>query len=112
MELTTIQNTSNWGEAAAAINQNNSKISTEIEKAKNSSTRAKGLFESESALKSRWPSPLVGDWAIVGTTVPGTVWQCKTAGTWTNTGQTGGGGEVELDDYLRCEEITDVTTIL
>lgn len=50
--------------------------------------------------------------AVVGTTVPGTVWQCKTAGTWTNTGQTGGGGEVELDDYQSCEEITDVTTIL
>ena len=96
----------------SGINQNNSKISTEIEKAKNASTRAKGLFSTESDLKFKWPSPLVGDWAIVGTTVPGTVWQCRTAGTWTNTGQTGGGGEVDLDGYLSCEEITDVTTIL
>jgi len=112
MELTTIQSSSSWGDAAAAINQNNQKISTEIEKAKNSSTRAKGLFASESALKTRWPAPQTGDWAIVGSTVPGTIWRCNTAGTWTNTGQTGGGGEVELDDYLSCEEITDVTTIL
>lgn len=112
MELTTIQSTSSWGEAAAAINQNNAKISTEVEKAKNSSTRAKGLFASASDLQAKWPSPQVGDWAIVGSTVPGTVYQCKTAGTWSNTGQQGGGGEVALDDYLQCEEITDVTTIL
>lgn len=112
MELTTIQNTSSWGDAAAAINHNNQKISAEIEKTKNSSTRAKGLFTSESDLKAKWPSPQIGDWAIVGTTVPGAVWQCKTAGSWSNTGQTGGGGEVELDDYLQCEEITDITTIL
>ena len=112
MELTTIQSTSSWGEAAAAINQNNTKISTEVEKAKNSSTRAKGLFASAGDLQARWPSPQVGDWAIVGNTVPGTVYQCKTAGTWSNTGQTGGGGNVELDAYLQCEDITDVTTIL
>lgn len=112
MELTTIQSTSSWGDAAAAINQNNSKISTEIEKAKNSSTRAKGLFASLNDLRAKWPSPQVGDWAIVGDMVPGTIYQCKTAGTWTNTGQQGGGGEVVLDDYLQCEEITDVTTIL
>lgn len=112
MELTTIQSTSSWGEAAAAINQNNAKISTEVEKAKNSSTRAKGLFASAGDLQARWPSPQVGDWAIVGNTVPGTVYQCKTAGTWSNTGQTGGGGNVELDAYLQCEDITDVTTIL
>ena len=87
MELTTIQSTSSWGEAAAAINQNNAKISTEVEKAKNSSTRAKGLFASAGDLQARWPSPQVGDWAIVGNTVPGTVYQCKTAGTWSNTGQ-------------------------
>ena len=112
MELTTIHGTSSWGDAAATINQNNSKISTELEKAKNSSTRAKGLFDSENSLKVKWPSPQVGDWAIVGNTVPGTIYLCNTAGIWTNTGQTGGGGEVELDDYLQCEEITDVTTIL
>ena len=112
MELTTIQSTSSWGDAAAAINQNNAKISTEIEKAKNSSTRAKGLFASLSDLKAKWPSPQAGDWAIVGSTVPGTIYRCQTAGTWTNTGQQGGGGEVTLDDYLQCEEITDVTTIL
>ena len=112
MELTTIQSTSSWGEAAAAINQNNQKIGTEIEKAKNSSTRAKGLFATAGDLQSKWPSPQVGDWAIVGNTVPGTVYQCKTAGTWSNTGQQGGGGNLELDAYLQCEDITDVTTIL
>lgn len=84
----------------------------EIRKLRESTVAGKGLFATEGDLKSKWPSPQVGDWAIVGNTVPGTVYQCKTAGTWSNTGQQGGGGDLELDDYLQCEEITDVTTIL
>lgn len=49
-----------------------------------------GFFPSEEALKAEHPTPEVGMWASVGTTMPGTVWRCETAGVWTNTGQTGG----------------------
>ena len=112
MELNNINNTDNWGTTAARLNENFSKISADVEKAKNSSTRAKGLFASLSALKSAWPTPQVGDWAIVGNTVPGTVYKCTTAGTWSNTGQQGGGGEIDLGDYLTATVITDPTTII
>lgn len=112
MELNTINKTGTWSEAADRINNNFSKTSTELEKAKLSSTHNKGLFESLTALKSAVPFPVVGDWAVVGTTIPGPLYQCKAKGTWTNTGQTGGGGEIDLTGYITSEVITDVASIL
>ncbi len=49
-----------------------------------------GFFPSEEALKAAYPTPEVGMWASVGTTMPGTVWRCEVAGVWVNTEQTGG----------------------
>lgn len=112
MELNTINNTDNWGNTASRLNENFSKIATEVDKAKYSTSKNKGLFSTLSDLKATHPSPQVGDWAVVGSTIPGPIYQCKTAGTWTATGQTGGGDEVNLADYLTATEITDITTIL
>lgn len=112
MELNTINSTATWGNSANRLNENFSKVSSEVEKLKNATTKNKGLFSSLADLKATHPSPQVGDWAVVGSTIPGPIYQCKTAGTWTATGQTGGGDEVNLADYLTAEEITDVTTIL
>ncbi|WP_455673756.1 hypothetical protein [Phocaeicola sp.] len=112
MELNTINKVGTWSEAADRINNNFSKTSTEIEKAKLNSSRNKGLFGTLAALKAAVPSPVVGDWAVVGNTIPGLVYKCITKGTWTSTGATGGGGSFELNDYLTSEEITDVASIL
>lgn len=49
-----------------------------------------GFFPSEEALKAAHPTPEVGMWASVGTTMPGTVWRCEVAGVWVNTEQEGG----------------------
>lgn len=49
-----------------------------------------GFFSSEEALRAAHPTPEVGMWASVGTTMPGTVWRCETAGVWTNTEEEGG----------------------
>jgi hypothetical protein len=54
----------------------------------------------------------VGDWAVVGDTIPGPLYQCKTRGVWSETGTTGGGGSVDLSGILKAEEIDDVTSIL
>ncbi|MEY8587950.1 hypothetical protein [Phocaeicola sartorii] len=112
MELNTINKTGTWSDAADRINNNFSKASSEIEKAKLASSRNKGLFSTLSSLKASVPSPIVGDWAVVGATIPGVVYQCKTKGTWVSTGTSGGGGDVDLNDYLSSEEITDVASIL
>ena len=63
-----------------------------------------GLFASAAALNAAYPSPLVGMWAMVGDTIPAEIYRCQTAGTWTATGETGGGGSVELDDYVTLED--------
>lgn len=112
MELNNIPDTGKWGNAAARLNENFAKVSTEVDKVKNATTKAKGLFSTFELLKQTWPSPQKGDWAIVGSSVPGAIYECKTDGAWTPTGQTGGGGDVDLTDYLTATEITDITTIL
>lgn len=112
MELNTINKTGTWSEAADRLNNNFSKTSTEVEKVKKNGIRNKGLFPTLESLKAAVPSPIVGDWAVVGDTIPGPIYQCKTKGTWSATGTTGGGGSVDLSGILKAEEIDDVTSIL
>lgn len=112
MELNTINNTDTWGASAARLNENFSKVGTEIEKTRHATTRNKGLFPTLAALQAAVPAPQVGDWAVVGSTIPGPVYSCTAAGTWSDTGETGGGGEINISDSIHSEEITDVTTIL
>ena len=112
MELNSINKTGTWSEVADRLNNNFSKTSTEVEKVKQNAIRNKGLFSTVEALQAAVPSPVVGDWAVVGDTIPGPIYQCKTKGTWSATGTTGGGGSVDLSDILKAEEIDDVTSIL
>ena len=95
MELNTINKTGTWSEAADRLNNNFSKTSAEVEK-----------------VKAAVPSPVVGDWAVVGDTIPGPIYQCTKRGVWSETGTTGGGGSVDLSGILTAEEIDDVTSIL
>lgn len=112
MALNSIQSDSTWGRAASDINNNFTTISTDLEKVKNATSKNKGLFASEELLKAAYPSPAKGDWAVVGNTIPGQIYRCNTTGSWTATGETGGGGEINLADYLKATEIIDITTIL
>lgn len=112
MELNSINKTGTWSEAADRLNNNFSKTSTEVEKVKQNCIRNKGLFPTLDSLKAAVPSPIVGDWAVVGDTIPGPIYQCKTKGTWSATGTTGGGGSVDLSGILKAEEIDDAASIL
>ena len=112
MELNSINKTGTWSEAADRLNNNFSKTSTELEKVKQNGIRNKGLFSTLKLLEEAVPSPVVGDWAVVGGTIPGPIYECKTKGKWSSTGTTGGGGSVDLNGYLTAEEIDDVTSIL
>lgn len=111
MAIDTIITDTDWGTAAAKINSNFQSVSVDVEKAKNSSTRAKGLFSTYSELVATYPSPIKGDWAIVGTTIPGLIYKCSANGVWSSTGQQGG-GDIDLTNYLSSIEITDITEIL
>lgn len=68
------------GEAADRLNNNFSKTSTELEKVKQNGIRNKGLFSTLKLLEEAVPSPVVGDWAVVGDTIPGPIYECKIKG--------------------------------
>lgn len=110
--IETVLDTGDWGTASTQINNNFRALNTDVEKAKNASVKAKGLFGTFELLKETWPSPNKGDWAIVGSTIPGLIYECRVNGVWRNTGQQGGGGDIDLAGYLSSEKITDVTEIL
>ena len=67
----------------------------------------KGLFASESALKTAYPRPMPGWFALVGNTLPADVW-CVDRGKWVPTGETGGEFNLWLDQLeTDVKDITD-----
>lgn len=108
MDLSTIKNTGNWGISASRLNENFSKVGTEVDKLKYAAYNSK-LYASEDLLKQAIPSPSVGDWAIVGNAIPGEIYRCDTDGEWTATGQTGGGYGMEVTEKHVTEQyVTEV----
>lgn len=65
----------------------------------------KGLWPTSEALKIAIPTPEVGFWAAVGNGFPATVWVCKIAGVWENSGTTYDGGGVSLENYVTRNDI-------
>ena len=107
-----ISSNSNWGSEAAKMNRNFQSLEVDVQAAKNSSVRAKGLFPTLTDLRNAYPSPVRGDWAVVGSTIPGLVYECRTNGTWVSSGQQGGGGDVDLAGYVSSMVITNPADIL
>lgn len=107
--LSEIKKDSNWGEAASTINSNFQNMNVDLEKVKSSTTKFKGYFTTETALKNAYPSPKVGEAAWVGEPYPGTVYDVQVAGTWHNTGKAPDTDSVDLKDYARKEELTEVS---
>ena len=99
---------SNWGQESARINQNFQNLNADLEKVKSATTKFKGYFTSETGLRSKYPSPQVGDTAWVGETYPGTVYDVQVAGSWHNTGKAPDTGSVDLQDYAKKAELTEL----
>lgn len=99
---------SDWGQEAARINQNFQNINTDLEKVKSATTKFRGYFTSEAGLKSKYPSPQVGDTAYVGEPYPGIVYDVVTDGTWHNTGKAPDTDSVELQDYAKKAELVEL----
>ncbi|MCL1606685.1 MULTISPECIES: hypothetical protein [Mediterranea] len=68
--------------------------------AKNVKAASKGMFRSVEELDAAYPNPKEGWWAIVGKSLPGTIYVGH-EGAWTDTGGTGGNPEVDLDTYYQ-----------
>lgn len=95
---------SNWGDASNTINTNFQNMDVELEKLKNSTTKFKGYFTSESNLKNKFPSPKRGDIAFVGEPYPGNVYDVLTDGSWHNTTKAPETGSVDLQDYVTQDD--------
>lgn len=105
MELTEIKSKgTTWGKEATSLNNNFSKISTDVEKLKYATTKVKGFFSSETALKASVSQASDGDIAYVGTEIPYQIWEWKT-NKWVNSGKTEDKIEVNLGDYYNKEEV-------
>ena len=109
MDLSTIKSIDNWGSSTSRLNENFAKVGTEVDKLKYAAYNSK-LYATEALLKQAVPSPKVGDWAIVGDSIPGEIYQCQSDGVWTDTGQTGGGFGMEVNNVYNTE-IGDVTNM-
>lgn len=72
----------------------------------NIETSCKGLFSTETALKTAFPTPKDGDWAIVGDIVPGPIWRGDN-NIWVNTGEIGGGADIDLNEYVKNVILTE-----
>ena len=69
---------------------------------------AVGLFSTIATLQAAYPSPEVGDWALVGDTTPFAIYKCTTAGTWSDTGGTYDGGTIDLSDYVKQQQFAEL----
>ena len=69
--------------------------------AKNLKAANKGVFLNEESLKTAYPVPKYGWWALVGDTLPAALWVAAD-GEWANTGGTGG------DILLESEVLADI----
>ena len=79
----------------------------------------KGLFASAEELEAAYPSPEVGDWAVVGESVPGPLYRCEVAGTWEavlddqDQPVEGGGTELDLSAVEQLEDdVRDINSTL
>ena len=103
-DLNTVPNTGTFGEAIGKVNTNFLAIKTAIDQLELNTTRSKGFFSSASALSTMYPSPVVGDWAVVQVTednvTSNIIYKCSTAGTWSSTGTAWAGGSIDLTQYV------------
>lgn len=124
--------TNNWGDNTGGTTSANAEsfFNGDVIIAKNLTVGGKAyikeyingkLFSTASALATSYPTPVVGQWALVGNTLVGSkVYKCVTAGSWADSGTTYSGVEVGLSDYYTKNEsdaltgkggFTDNTTI-
>ena len=97
-----------FGNSVATINANFTQAKVAIEKVQHLTSKGKGLFATLTALQTAIPSPKVGDWAAVGSSFPAELYVCNTAGTWTDSQQTVGAGDIDLSDYMQETDVLNL----
>lgn len=93
-----------WGQAAAAINENFGKASSELEKLKSATIKNKGYFVSLSSLQNSVSYPVLGDYAYVGFSYPFTIYRYN-GSRWESTSATGGSTTFEPVNDIEYEDL-------
>lgn len=104
-DLNTIPSVGTFGEVASNANTNFSLLKIAIDLLEHSIEHSRGYFTSASALTTAFPSPVVGDWAIVEVGGSPVIYKCSTRGTWSNSGTQWAGGSVDLTEYAQKAEL-------
>ena len=111
MELNTIKPKGTWGEASTDINTNFSKVNNAVSKLEASTTRNKGYYLTENALKEAFPTSSNGSIAYVGSKYPFAIYRWNDS-EWVNSGTTGGAEEVNLGNYTTQDDVKDIFATL
>lgn len=106
-DLNTIPSVGTFGEVARNANTNFSLLKIAVDLLEHSIEHSRGYFTSASALTTAFPSPVVGDWAIVEVSGTPTIYKCSTRGTWSNSGTQWAGGSVDLTEYAQKAEMNN-----
>ena len=107
-QYNTVPSTGAYGTSVAIINTNFQLVWNGIAQMQNASIKCKGLFTTETALNTAWPTPQVGDWAGVGNGVPCQLWVCKEPKVWVQDG-TFTGTLVEFTKYATKSDLALVS---
>jgi len=111
MNLQSISNIPSWGTAASVLNDNFDKVRDAIETENKNQSLAKGIYKTLEDLKNTYPYPKIGDWGYVGTSFPAYTYTWNGT-SWEKSAEPGQPDEIELEGYIRSEEVKDPTTIL
>lgn len=96
-----IPKTGTFGGAVDKINENFLLTYVAIGNVEYETRKNKGLFPDATSLSTAIPNPKQGDWALVSDDgFPAELYVCNTDGTWTDSGETYSGDNVDLNDYL------------
>ena len=104
MELNIIPSKGKFGTIATQLNRNFDILQVGMSELQFSVSKNKGMFVDDTALETTIPSPLVGDWALVGSDFPCAIYICETAGVWVDSGETYDGDNVNLNNYLNIND--------
>ena len=107
MELNNIPRKGRFGEVVDKINANFDIIRVKMGEVEYLTRKNKGLFANAAALNAAIPSPLAGDWALVGDSFPVAIYVCETNGIWEDSEETYDGDSVDLNNYLSLDDFAE-----
>ena len=106
-----IPNSGTYGAAIALINANFQLTKQQLERLEYSREGFCGMYDTQSALQSAYPSPTSGSFAYVGTSFPMAVYKSN-GGTWYDSGQTYDGGSIDLTQYASASDLSSLEGVV